>query len=344
MTARVPVAVLGATGAVGQKFVRLLAGHPWFRIAALCASERNTGRRYADAVRWLEPVPLPDECAAMELAAATPDVPGTIAFSALDAEAAARIEPAFAEAGWWVVTNTRTFRMEPDVPLLIPEVNAHQLDLLETQRRGRGWAGGIVANPNCSAIVLAGALAPLARVFDIQAVVVTTLQAVSGAGYPGTPSLDILGNAVPFIGGEEDKIEAETRKILGTDMPISAHATRVPVVDGHLLAVSVGLDGAPPLEAIGDAFRTFTPVAEVRELPSAPDRFLVLDEAPDRPQPRLDAGRGGGMTISVGRLRACPVLTVRFVALGHNTIRGAAGAALLNAELLIARGLVERRG
>lgn len=342
---RIPVAILGATGAVGQKFVRLLADHPWFAIESLCASERNAGRTYGEAVRWLEPTPLPPSIAAMPLQPAEPGVPGVIAFSALDATAATVLEPQFAEAGYRVVTNTRTFRMEPDVPLLIPEINADRLDLLDVQRERRGWTGGLVANPNCSAVVLASALAPLHRAFGVERVFVATLQAVSGAGYPGTPSLDILGNVVPHIGGgEEDKIERETAKILDAEVPVSAQVHRVPVVDGHTLAVSVGLAGAPDVDAIRSTLRTFEPPEEVRRLPTAPERFLHVHDAPDRPQPRLDAALGGGMTVSIGRLRPCPVLTVRFVALAHNTIRGAAGAAVLNAELLVARGLVARPG
>lgn len=342
---RIPVTILGATGAVGQKFVRLLAAHPWFEIASICASERNTGRPYGEAVHWLEAEPLPAAVGGMALLAAEPGVPGAIAFSALDAAAAAVLEPRFAEAGYRVVTNTRTFRMEPDVPLLIPEINADRLSLLDVQRRERGWTGGLVANPNCSAVVLASALAPLERAFGIEHAVVATLQAVSGAGYPGTPSLDVLGNVVPYIGGgEEEKIERETTKILEATFPVSAQVHRVPVVDGHTIAVSVGLRGAPGVQAVGDALRAFAPPAEVRDLPSAPARFLEVHAAPDRPQPRLDVALGGGMTVSVGRLRPCPVHTVRFVALAHNTIRGAAGAAVLNAELLVARGLVPRPG
>ena len=344
MTApRIPVTVLGATGAVGQKLVRLLSDHPWFTLASLCASERNVGRPYGEAVHWLESTPLPDAIGAMDLQRTKPGVAGVVAFSALDAEAATTIEPWFAEKGYWVVTNTRTFRMEPDVPLLIPEVNAGQLGILDRQRSVRSWAGGLVANPNCSAIVLASALAPLHAAFGVARVFVSTIQAVSGAGYPGVASLDILGNVIPYIsGGEEAKIERETAKILAAHFPVSAHVHRAPVVDGHSLAISAGLRRVPGVDAVREALRTFRPPEEVRALPSAPDPFLFVHDAPDRPQPRLDAMLGGGMTVSVGRIRPCALLDVRMSALGHNTIRGAAGAAILNAELLVARGFVER--
>lgn len=338
--ARIPVTLLGATGAVGQKFVTLLAGHPWFSLVRLCASERNVGKPYGDAVRWLEPSPLPPAIAAMPIEAATPTAGSRIAFSALDADAAMTIEPACAAAGQWVVTNARPFRMDEDVPLLIPEINPDALALLDRQRTIRGWPGAIVANPNCSVVVLASALAPLHRAFGVERVVVTTLQALSGAGYPGVPSLDSLANTIPFISGEEDKIERETCKILAAAFPVSAQVNRVPVLDGHTVSVSVALRDHPSPEVVRAAFADYSAPPDVAALPSAPARFFVVDDAPDRPQPRLDAGRGGGMTVSIGRIRPCPVLGIRFVALGHNTLRGAAGAAVLNAELLVARGLV----
>jgi aspartate-semialdehyde dehydrogenase len=268
-------------------------------------------------------------------------------FSGLDASVAGEIEGAFAAAGHIVISNARNFRMDPLVPLLIPEINADHLSLIDEQRRSKGWSGAIVTNPNCSTVVLAMALAPL-RSLNIRAVIVSTMQAVSGAGYPGVPSLDILGNVVPFIGGEEEKIETETLKILGTDggrsrypAVVSAHTNRVPVIDGHTMTVSVAFEQKPSLAAIGDAMRNFAGKPQELWLPSAPQPPIVVTEEPNRPQPRLDADLGGGMAITVGRLRECPVMHAKFVALGHNTIRGAAGAAILNAELMHAEGLLQ---
>jgi aspartate-semialdehyde dehydrogenase len=268
-----------------------------------------------------------------------------VVFSALDASVAGDIEQAFAAAGHFVVSNARNHRMDPLVPLLIPEVNANHLALLTEQQRHKSWSGAIVTNPNCSTIVLAMALAPL-RVFDLQRVLVSTMQAVSGAGYPGVPSLDIVGNVVPFISGEEEKIESETLRILGKDgrtphgAVVSAHTNRVPVLDGHTMTVSADLGKHPSIEDVVSALRHFRGRPQELDLPSAPDPPIIVAGEPNRPQPRLDADRGNGMTISVGRLRACPVTHCKFVALGHNTIRGAAGGALLNGELLVAEGLI----
>jgi len=347
MKARVPVAVLGATGTVGQKFVRLLAEHPWFEIAALAASDQSAGRPYGEVVRWRETLPLPDRVAGMTISPSAPPLPARIAFSALDADVAQPIEQAFAKCGAWVVTNTRTHRMDPDVPLVIPEINAGHLDLIEQQRAARGWPGAILANPNCSTAGLVLALAPLQAAFGVQKVFVTTMQAVSGAGYPGVPSLDILGNVVPLIGGEEEKMERETRKILGrlangtvepAPLVVSAQCNRVATVDGHLEAVSVELGRrATPEEAIA-ALSGFRGPESVRGLPSSPAAPVEVDLRPDRPQPRLDLERGQGMTVTVGRVRPCPLLDLRFVLLSHNTIRGAAGAAVQIAELLVAEG------
>jgi aspartate-semialdehyde dehydrogenase len=341
--------VLGATGTVGQKFVRLLADHPWFEITALAASDQSAGRPYGEVVRWRETVPLPDRLAGMTIARSAPPLPARIAFSALDAEVAKDIEQAFAQAGALVVTNTRVHRMEPDVPLMIPEINADHVALVSRQRARRAWSGAILANPNCSTAGLVLALAPLQRAFGVEKVFVATMQAVSGAGYPGVPSLDILGNVVPFIGGEEEKMERETCKILGglgadgvTPAPIgmSVHANRVAVVDGHFEVVSVGLGRrATPDDAIA-ALREFRGSERVRSLPSSPARPVEVDLRPDRPQSRLDLERGAGMTVTVGRVRACPVLDLRLALLSHNTIRGAAGAAVQIAELLVAEGFV----
>lgn len=345
MTGRIPVSILGATGTVGQKFVRLLADHPWFKVAAVAASARSAGRPYGDVVRWREPVPLPDEVAAMTVAPCQPPLAGPIAFSAVEAELAPEIEQGFARAGVLVVTNTRSHRMDPDVPLLIPEANPEHLVLLERQRRERGWSGGIIANPNCSTAGLALALAPLHAAFGVSRVFVATMQAVSGAGYPGVASLDILGNIIPHIGGEEEKIEVETRKILGApgrdaDVVVSAHTSRVPAVDGHLEVASVGLRrGATPEEAMA-VLEEFRAPPHVAALPSTPARPIEVDRRADRPQTRLDLDRGAGMTVTVGRVRPCPLLDLRMALLSHNTVRGAAGAAIQNAELAVASGLV----
>ncbi len=343
MSEKIPVAILGATGAVGQKFVALLADHPWFEIAALAASERSAGKRYGEAARWMDARPLLPHIAAMEVVETAPGIPGAIAFSGMDASVAEPIEAAFAQAGVAVVTNTRNYRMHADVPLLIPEINADTLSLLAIQREQRGWKGYIVANPNCSTMVLAIALAPLHRAFGVERVFVATMQAASGAGYPGVPSLDLLGNVIPFVDGEEEKIVRETQKILNATIEISAHTNRVAVVDGHTESISVGLRTPATPEEAAQAFTQFRGPAELERLPSAPCPPIVVQQAPDRPQPRLDAGLGNGMQISVGRIRTCPILNLRFTALGHNTIRGAAGAAILNAELLVARNLLPKK-
>lgn len=346
---RIEVGLLGATGMVGQQFIRQLADHPWFTPAWLAASGRSEGKTYADAASWRLDMPIPPAIRGMQVQACTPGQGPQIIFSALDAAAATDLEPAFAAAGHLVISNTKTARMDPAVPLVIPEVNADHLPLIARQRRERGWKGAIVTNPNCSTVVLATALAPL-RGFGLRSVVVSTLQAVSGAGYPGVPSLDILGNVVPFISGEEEKIETETQKILGTfadeavamhPVIVSATTTRVPVIDGHTVTVAAALDARPSPEEIRAALRAFRGRPQELGLPSAPAEPIDCTEAPDRPQPRLDALKGNGMTVTVGRVRACPVQGIKFVALGHNTIRGAAGAAVLNAELLYAEGWVD---
>ena len=345
---RIDVGVLGATGMVGQQFIRQLTGHPWFRPVWLGASERSEGKPYAQAATWRLSSQIPDELRAVRVGACTPGHGPHLMFSALDANAAKDVEPAFAQAGHLVISNARSYRMDPLVPLLIPEVNADHLALLPAQRRERGWRGAIVTNPNCSTVVLSMALAPL-RQFGLRSVMVTTLQAVSGAGYPGVASLDILGNVVPAISGEEEKIESETQKILGalngmsiTPHPvvISAQTTRVPVIDGHTESISVALDARPSIADVIAALQSFRGRPQELRLPTAPPSPIVWLEAGDRPQPRLDAERDGGMTVTVGRVRACPVLDVKFIALGHNTVRGAAGAAVLNAELMRAEGLL----
>ena len=349
MTDRIDVGVLGATGAVGQQFIALLTGHPWFRLTWVAASHRSEGKRYRDATPWRLPTPCPDEVADLVVDTVTPGRAPQLVFSGLDASVAGDVETAFAHSGHVVVSNARNHRMEPDVPLLVPEVNSTHLELLLTQRVRRSWTGCIVTNPNCSTIMLTMALGCL-RPFGIRTVNVTTLQAVSGAGYPGVASLDILGNVIPFIGGEEEKMETEPQKILGDirdgrvephAVSISAHTTRVPVLDGHTEMVSIGFTTPPALDDLLEAFRSFSGRPQAESLPSAPELPVVYLPEPGRPQPRLDALRGDGMTVSIGRLRPCNVLDYKLVVMGHNTIRGAAGAALLNAELMKVDGVLD---
>jgi aspartate-semialdehyde dehydrogenase len=341
--AAIEVGILGATGAVGQQFIALLANHPWFKVTWLGASQRSEGKTYRDATAWRLSSPLPDDVAGRQVDAATPGRAPKLVFSGLDSSVAGEIEAAFAEAGHFVVSNSRNYRMEADVPLLIPEVNADHLELLKAQAAARGWRGSIVTNPNCAVVVLAMALAPL-RQFGLKKTAITTMQAISGAGYPGVASWDILANVIPYIGGgEEEKVETETNKILGTlrngavvDHPVavSATTTRVPVHNGHTGSISVSFERRPDAQAIVDAWNTFRGKPQDLELPSAPKQPIVYLNEANRPQPALDADRDRGMTVTVGRLRPCPVLDFKFVALGHNTIRGAAGAAVLNAELM----------
>lgn len=350
---RIPAAILGATGAVGQTFVRLLEGHPWIELVEVAASERSQGQRYGEAAHWLEGE-LPSAVAGLTVLPCTPEaVSAPLVFSALDAAAAGSIEPAFAKAGRTVLTNARNHRMDSDVPLVIPEVNPEHLALLDVQRERRGWEGAIIANGNCSSIVITLTLAPLQQAFGIRKLFVTTLQALSGAGYPGVPSLDIVGNVIPYIGGaEEEKIESETLKMLGriagdvmepANFPISAQVNRVPVEHGHTACIAVELERSVSPEDAAEAIASWCGAAVARELPSAPERPVVVTQAIDRPQPRRDAYAGRGMTVTVGRIRRDPILDLRLVAVGHNTVRGAAGAALLNAELLI-RETGTRRG
>ena len=343
----IPVGILGATGMVGQQFIALLAGHPWFKVEWLGASQRSEGKTFREAAAWRLSSPLPEEVARRTVEAAAPGSAPKLMFSGLDSSVAGEIEGAFARAGHIVVSNSRNYRMEANVPLLIPEVNADHLALLDAQAKAHGWSGRILTNPNCATVVLAMALAPL-RQFGLNTTLVTTLQAISGAGYPGVPSWDILGNIIPHIGGgEEEKIETETKKILGSlrdgqvdfhPVKVSATTTRVPVQNGHTGSISVGLAQRPTPEAIIDAWRCFRGRPQELDLPSAPPQPLVYLTEVNRPQPILDANRDNGMTVSIGRLRPCPLFDYKFVALGHNTIRGAAGAAILNAELLHREG------
>jgi aspartate-semialdehyde dehydrogenase len=351
MMAKIPVSVLGATGTVGQKFIRLLADHPWFEVAAVAASSASAGKSYGDVVRWRENVPLPERIGRLRVEPCEPPLQGPIVFSALDADVAGPIEQAFARAGVFVITNARNHRMDEDVPLLIPEANADHLSLIDRQREVRGWPGAVIANPNCSTAALTLALAPLHQAFQVERLFVSTMQAVSGAGYPGVASLDIVGNVIPYVGGEEEKIERESRKILGTltegkvqpaEFALSAHTNRVAVIDGHLETVSVGFRRrVTPEEAIS-ALQEFRSPPCVAELPSSPMPPIEVDLRLDRPQPRLDLDRGRGMAVTVGRVRPCPILDLRLVVLGHNTVRGAAGQGVQIAELLVADGRVGR--
>jgi len=348
---RIPVAVLGATGAVGQAFVRLLTDHPWFDLVELAASERSAGRPYGESARWLEGT-LPGQIAnTTVLPCDTASVRSPLVFSALDSSVAGELERAFAQGGRIVVTNASNHRMDHDVPIVIPEVNADHLSSLDTQRRARGWQGAIVTNGNCASIVIAMALAPLHEAFGVRRVFATTLQAVSGAGYPGVPSLDILGNVIPHIGGgEEEKIEREVAKMLGiardgelspADFGVSAQVNRVPVEHGHTACLSVEFDRRPTVDEAMHAMTGWRSRIADLALPSAPSEPLaILTDDARPPQPRRDAMRGNGMTVTVGRIRPDPLLHLRMVACGHNIIRGAAGTAILNAELLVARGLV----
>jgi aspartate-semialdehyde dehydrogenase len=348
MQRKIDVGVLGATGMVGQQFVVQLAAHPWFRLSWLGASERSAGQRYRDAAPWRLPTPPPADIADLQVEAAKPGNAPELVFSAMDASVAGEIEQAFARAGHYVVSNSRNHRLDADVPLLVPEVNGDHLTLLEAQRAQRGWSGAIVTNPNCSTVFLSMALAPL-RAFGLDSVLVTTLQALSGAGYPGVASLDAVGNVVPFIDGEEPKIETETKKILGTladgrvrphEVAVSASTTRVPVVNGHTESIAVSLRSRPSIDEVREALVRFSGPPQQHGLPSAPLQPIAYLPEPNRPQPRLDVERDGGMGVSIGRLRPCPVLGSKFFALGHNTVRGAAGAAVLNAELMVAKGLL----
>ena len=343
---RLPVAVLGATGAVGQRFVSLLDRHPWFRVTALAASERSTGKRYGDAARWFLERPMPEWAAGMEVVPCRPGLPAGLVFSGLDAAVAGEVEQEFASAGHVVVSNSRNHRMDPEVPLLVPEINEDHLDLIAAQRKRYPRGGMIVTNPNCSTMGLVLAVGPIHRAFGIERLVVATLQAVSGAGYPGVPAVDILDNVMPYIPGEEEKMESETLKILGAPhssagFPISAHCHRVHVSDGHTLAVSIKTaKQATPAQAV-QVLRRFRSPLDRLGLPSLPPRPLAVSERDDRPQPRFDRMAGDGMVVSVGRVRRCPALDLKLVALVHNTIRGAAGGAILNAELLRAKGYLQ---
>jgi aspartate-semialdehyde dehydrogenase len=343
MTKQIRVGILGATGTVGQRFVQMLERHPQFVVTALAASDRSVGKSYAEACTWRLAGDMPERMRALPVQPPKPPLDCDVVFSSLPADIGRESEGCFAAEGYPVISNTSSYRMDANVPLLVPEVNPEHLALLDG-RRGKGF---IVTNPNCSAIGIAIVLAPLHKAFGVESCVVTTLQAISGAGYPGVPSMDITDNVLPYIGGEEEKIERETQKILGTvkgdtiapaPFPLSAQVHRVNVQDGHIAAVRVKLARKADLAAVRAALAGFTGVPQSLKLPTAPARPIIVRDEPDRPQPRLDRDAGGGMSVTVGRLFADQVLDYRFVALSHNTIRGAAGAAILNAELLVAKG------
>ena len=351
MTPKYKVGILGATGAVGQKFVQILANHPWFDVAVLAASPRSAGRPYGQATNWIGSEEIPAHLVDKEVQLAKPGFDCDFVFSGLDSSVAGELEKEFAEAGYPVISNAKNYRMHDDVPLLIPEVNPDHTALIKKQHWGSD--GFIVTNPNCATVGLVSALKPLYDAFGLDAVQVTTMQALSGAGYPGVSSLDILGNVVPYIGGEEDKLVTEPLKLLGAISPdglvpasfaVSAQCNRVPVLDGHLETVSLKLRNPGTVEEVCEMLDTFQSPLNGLGLPTAPEKFLHRFEDSRFPQPRRHSDLGNGMTVSIGRVRPCEVLDVKFVVLAHNTIRGAAGGAVLNAELLVKQGFLKTKG
>jgi aspartate-semialdehyde dehydrogenase len=349
MSLKIPVGVLGATGAVGQKFVKLLENHPWFELTEIAASDRSAGKKYHEATTWRQYTPIPEAIRDMTVAPCEPGLDCDLVFSGLDSSVAGEIEENFARAGYVVLSNSKNHRMDTDVPLLVPEVNPDHLALLKTQRTRRGWTGAIVTNPNCATIGLVLPLAALHRTLGVKRLIVTTLQALSGAGYPGPSAIDMVGNVIPFIGGEEGKLETEPQKILGAlegasirhaTFRISAHTNRVPVEDGHMECISIELEKQASPEAVAAILSDFRAAPQELKLPTAPRRPIIVVDQNDRPQPRFDRDAGDGMSAVVGRIRTCPVFDIRMVVLSHNTIRGAAGAAILNAELMKATGAI----
>jgi aspartate-semialdehyde dehydrogenase len=347
---KVEVGILGATGMVGQRFASMLEHHPWFEAAWFAASDRSAGKKYAEACNWRLREPMPAGVCDMIVQECKPGKAPQLIFSSLDSKVAGEVEKEFAKAGHVVVSNSSNHRMDADVPLLIPEVNPDHLELVHTQRKQRGWKGMIVTNPNCTTVGLVMSLAPLERAFGLEKVLVTSMQAVSGAGYPGVPSLDILGNVVPHIGGEEEKVEREAHKLLGKladgqvvkgDFIVSAHCNRVLVEDGHTEAVSLSLRAEAKLEDLIEAWKKFRSIPQERKLPTAPRHPVIVRDEHDRPQPKFDASAEGGMAAVIGRARVCPVLQFKYTTVSHNTIRGAAGAALLNAELMKSEGYID---
>jgi len=345
--------VLGATGMVGQRFVHMLANHPWFELTHLAASERSSGKKYAEVVKWHLDSPIPENARSLVVRDLAPNLDCDFVFSALDSSVAGAAEEEFARAGYPVLSNAKNHRMDEDVPLLIPEVNPSHLDAIPLQQKNRGYDGGfIVTNPNCSTAGLVLVLKPLADAFGLEKIFVVTMQALSGAGYPGVASLDVLGNVVPFISGEEEKMESEPQKLLGkwdgsrfveAGLGISAHCNRVPVRDGHMESVSLSLKKIASLREVAEVLREFAVDDELASLPTAVQNPIVVMDEENRPQPRRDADTGHGMAAVVGRIRECSLLDVKLTLLSHNLVRGAAGAAVLNAELLAVRGFLPRR-
>ncbi|MBN2653185.1 MAG: aspartate-semialdehyde dehydrogenase [Spirochaetales bacterium] len=339
------VAVLGATGTVGQKFITLLEGHPYFKVAEVVASPRSAGKRYDEATNWKQDNFIPTDVANLVVKSTDDALESKILFSGMDASVAGEIEEKYAAAGHIIISNARNHRMNPVVPLAIPEINHDHLNAIKTQP----WKGGIITNSNCSTMFLAMVLAPLHKAFGIDFLHVTTMQAISGAGYPGVASMDILGNVVPFIGGEEEKMEIEAQKILGSfdgekiisaDFKVSAQCNRVPVFDGHTETLSIKFKKSATPEEVKEVLRNFRGFAQEKNLPSAPAQPIIVFEEENRPQPARDVWKGNGMATCVGRIRKCPLNDVKMVIMGHNTVRGAAGAAILNAEAIVEMGLV----
>ncbi len=349
MSQRIPVSVLAATGSVGQRFVQLLDGHPLFEVVALTGSDRSIGQPYGETCHWILPEPMPAWACDMTVVPTSPEaLNASLAFSALPANIAKEAEPQFAQAGIKVCSNASTYRTEPDVPILLPEVNADHTRLVEIQRKKRGWSGCIVTNPNCTSTGMTVALKALQDAFGLSVVFAVSLQALSGAGYPGVPSMDIIDNVIPYIGGEEEKVEWEPRKMLGTftgeeielaPFAISAHTNRVAVSDGHTICLTIELRERVDVRQVAQALQAYRAPAISADLPSAPKPVIVLRAEPDRPQPRLDRMAGKGMATVVGRLRPDPVFDLRMVVLSHNTVRGAAGGSIYNAELLVKQGI-----
>jgi aspartate-semialdehyde dehydrogenase len=346
---KIPVGVLGATGMVGQRFVQLLADHPWFELTAVAASDRRAGIQYGETCQWILDGEMPDKASELIVQPTQPGLEARIVFSALPADWAREVEPDFARAGYIICSNASAFRQEPDVPLLIPEINHDHLGLLENQRKQRGWEGLIVTSPNCTTTGIALPMKPLHDLFGVEKLFAVTMQAVSGAGYPGISYLDIEDNVIPYIGGEEEKIEQETRLLLGSmnagqrepaTIGISAQANRVSVKEGHTVSLSVGFKRKPSLDDVVNALKNFQGSPGMPTLPSSPKQILVVRDENDRPQPKRDRGVNAGMSISIGRIRECPLLDYRMVTVSHNTLRGAASGSILNAELLVAEGLV----
>jgi aspartate-semialdehyde dehydrogenase len=344
---KIPVAVLGATGTVGQRFVQLLENHPWFEVTAVTGSERTIGQPYGEGVNWLLSGSIPASVARLEVQPTLPNLDVPLVFSALPTADARELEPQFAAAGYAVATNASAHRMADHVPLLIPEVNPDHTDLIRCQKEVNGWSGFIVASPNCSTTSAILPLKVFQDAFGLKAAIITTLQAISGAGYPGVSSMDIMDNVIPHIGGEDHKLETEPRKLLGqvvdgemllAELALSAQANRVPVIDGHLASLSLGLERKASVQEAIEALERWQPPAICSELPSSPARALIYRHEPDRPQPRLDRDSEKGMAWTVGKVRECGVLDLRVMSISHNTLRGAASGSILNAELLFRQG------